>query len=302
VTAWLLGSYVLAISIVEPLYVAGGFALYLNRRTILEGWDVELAFRRLAQRVLAPAKAGIAVAVLALAFAAHAEAPRPREAHGAPVAASPCGGSRVFGPLAQEPAREPKQVAEKVLAAPEFSTKQKVWRRKSESGASRSGSASHVLGGMLQALLWTAFAVAVVAGVWLLLRAGSREPLARHESGRQAPPEALFGLDLREETLPADPGAAALAMFDAGDARGACALLYRSVLARLIAGKALAVRASSTEGECVELVRALGEPELARFFERLTRAWQQVAYAHSAPAREVVVELASACSERTSWT
>jgi len=28
---------VIVISIVEPLYVAGGFALYLNRRTHLEG-------------------------------------------------------------------------------------------------------------------------------------------------------------------------------------------------------------------------------------------------------------------------
>lgn len=37
-----------ALSVVEPLYVAGGFALYLNRRTHLEGWDIELAFRRIA--------------------------------------------------------------------------------------------------------------------------------------------------------------------------------------------------------------------------------------------------------------
>lgn len=40
-----------ALSIVEPLYVAGGFALYLNRRTHLEGWDIELAFRRIAARI-----------------------------------------------------------------------------------------------------------------------------------------------------------------------------------------------------------------------------------------------------------
>jgi hypothetical protein len=37
----------LALSIIEPLYVAAGFALYLNRRTHLEGWDIELTFRRL---------------------------------------------------------------------------------------------------------------------------------------------------------------------------------------------------------------------------------------------------------------
>lgn len=38
-------------SIIEPMYVAAGFALYLNRRTHLEGWDIELAFRRIATRL-----------------------------------------------------------------------------------------------------------------------------------------------------------------------------------------------------------------------------------------------------------
>jgi hypothetical protein len=41
----------LALSIIEPFYVAAGFALYLNRRTILEAWDIEIGFRRLAERL-----------------------------------------------------------------------------------------------------------------------------------------------------------------------------------------------------------------------------------------------------------
>lgn len=43
--------YFLAESLVEPFYVAAGFALYLNRRTQLEGWDLELALRALATRL-----------------------------------------------------------------------------------------------------------------------------------------------------------------------------------------------------------------------------------------------------------
>ncbi len=35
----------------EPVYVACGFSLYLNRRTVLEAWDLELVFRRLRQRL-----------------------------------------------------------------------------------------------------------------------------------------------------------------------------------------------------------------------------------------------------------
>lgn len=37
-------------SVVEPFYVASGFALYLNRRSELEGWDIEQAFRKMSIR------------------------------------------------------------------------------------------------------------------------------------------------------------------------------------------------------------------------------------------------------------
>ncbi|MCA1851515.1 MAG: hypothetical protein LC647_03725 [Beggiatoa sp.] len=43
-------SYLVALSLIEPLYVASGFTLYLNRRTELEGWDIEIAFRQLKAR------------------------------------------------------------------------------------------------------------------------------------------------------------------------------------------------------------------------------------------------------------
>jgi hypothetical protein len=43
--------YLLVISVIEPFYVAAGFTLYLNRRTELEGWDIELGFRTLASRL-----------------------------------------------------------------------------------------------------------------------------------------------------------------------------------------------------------------------------------------------------------
>ncbi len=44
-------SYFAAMSLVEPFYVAAGFCLYLNRRTELEAWDIELAFRHLRERL-----------------------------------------------------------------------------------------------------------------------------------------------------------------------------------------------------------------------------------------------------------
>lgn len=44
-------TYFLAMTVVEPFYVAAGFCLYLNRRTELEAWDLELSFRHLRERL-----------------------------------------------------------------------------------------------------------------------------------------------------------------------------------------------------------------------------------------------------------
>jgi len=48
-TAWNIATTVcamLAMTAIEPAFVASGFALYLNRRVELEAWDIELSLRR----------------------------------------------------------------------------------------------------------------------------------------------------------------------------------------------------------------------------------------------------------------
>ena len=42
--------YFLAASIVAPFFIAGGFAVYLTKRFLLEGWDIELVFKQLRHR------------------------------------------------------------------------------------------------------------------------------------------------------------------------------------------------------------------------------------------------------------
>ncbi|MFZ5722603.1 MAG: hypothetical protein ACOY33_02965 [Pseudomonadota bacterium] len=50
-------AYIAAVTLIEPFYVAAGFALYLNRRTLLEAWDIEVALKRVAARL--PQSAGV---------------------------------------------------------------------------------------------------------------------------------------------------------------------------------------------------------------------------------------------------
>ncbi len=66
----------LAMSAVGPFHVAAGFGLYLNRRTETEAQDMELAFRRLRERLAAQVATSLAVLLLActlLPATAHAQ-------------------------------------------------------------------------------------------------------------------------------------------------------------------------------------------------------------------------------------
>lgn len=81
----------LATSLIEPFYVAAGFGLYLNRRTQLEAWDVEIAFRRLGKRLAAAVPAlvlAVGFVLVAPVRAAPAGAPVSTPAAAAPGAAS----------------------------------------------------------------------------------------------------------------------------------------------------------------------------------------------------------------------
>ena len=58
----------LATSVIEPFYVGAGFGLYLDRRTRLEAWDVEIGLRRMRTRLTSAFSVLACAGVLALAL------------------------------------------------------------------------------------------------------------------------------------------------------------------------------------------------------------------------------------------
>ena len=78
----------LAMSFVEPFYIGAGFGLYLNRRTQLEAWDLEIAFRRMRRRLDAMAAPAAAV-LLALALWLPAASPASAQSTREPDASCP---------------------------------------------------------------------------------------------------------------------------------------------------------------------------------------------------------------------
>lgn len=291
-----LGLYLLAMSLIEPFYVAGGFALYLNRRTQLEGWDVELAFRRMARRLeqlrerakSGPGRPGARAAAVLLAVAA-----------GLALAAAPA--------AAQAGERDPQEVIEEVLADPDFGSRQTVsrWRLRFETEPASPPPESEatlgffaalvaLIGQIFEVLLW-ALAAAVVIALAVAAVRRFRPPARRaREAADEAGAKVICGLDVSADALPDDVVAAALAAWREGRADEALSLLYRGALAWLVDRRRLPARESWTEDDCLRHLNGAGAASpLDEYFARLTRAWQRTAYAHRPPSDDEMGELAS---------
>ncbi|HEX6852142.1 MAG TPA: DUF4129 domain-containing protein [Candidatus Polarisedimenticolaceae bacterium] len=260
--AWVAAaSFTLATIAIEPFYAAAGFALYLNRRTWLEAWDVEIAFRRLGARL---GRAGVAVLLAVAALA-------------------PAAGAAEHSPLP-----EPETAIREVLADPEFGGTEKVtvlrprWKPKPSEAEPRDFRFAPWLAEVLEILVWSTAAALIAVLVVAVARAAGL-PSFRRAARPPPPPETLFGLDIRAESLPDDPAAEARALWARGERAAALSLLYRASLSRLAVDEGFVLGPAATEGDCVRLVERRFPPALAGFFRRLTRAWQATAYAHRPP-------------------
>jgi hypothetical protein len=139
-------------------------------------------------------------------------------------------------------------------------------------------------------LVWLAGAAAVAA-VLVSLRRWARARAAAAAFQANALPSHVQSLDIRPESLPAQIGEAAAALWQRGDYRAALSLLYRGALSRLVHEHGVPIRAASTEGECVTLAGRRLEPASGEFFARLVQAWQVAVYGARLPAAEQALAL-----------
>jgi hypothetical protein len=299
--------YVLVLIIWEPIYVACGFTLYLNRRTLLEAWDIELKLRQLSQRL----KAAATVLALTLGLLL---LPAPDSAMAA--AAQPNAAADVTGPKAPRLLKQPvtseqaQQSIQQLLDQPPFENHQEVTRWRFDEAAaepeddSESSALSdffsallklkqwlnglHGITVLLEVVLWSTL-FALVG--WLLWR--YREWLQTFvgrvrltpAKTRQAPQQ-LFGLEVSPQSLPDDLLGEVQRLW-AQQPRAALGLLYRALLSRLLHEQKLPLSSAHTETEVLQLVTALEQAPLSQFSQQLTQAWQNIAYGHQAPAPEL---------------
>ncbi len=261
--------YAAVIFVLEPFYVAAGFSLYLNRRTLLEGWDIEVALRRIAEK-----HAATAVFLVGMLFAG------------------------VFAaPPAYAQSKDPKKEIAEVLKAKEFGYYRETERwvpkdRASEKKKKPEGgegswlfALGYALARVAEVLLWVAAGGLIAYALWWAARMLPRGAGPAPEPYR--PPAALFGMELAPETLPPDVAAAAAALARAGKLREALALLYRGALSELVHKRGVQLLASHTEGD---VLRLSGKQS---YLQTLVDAWRSCAYARRIPQAAAVEQLAA---------
>lgn len=109
-------------------------------------------------------------------------------------------------------------------------------------------------------------------------------------------------LDVRPESLPADVGAAAWALWQAGKVPAALSLLYRGALSRLIHRHHVPITASATEGECLDLARDRVDAAALGYVTRVVRAWQASTYGGRALSATMGEALCKGFAERLDGT
>jgi hypothetical protein len=187
-----------------------------------------------------------------------------------------------------------KQSLRKILAASEFSPEETIRipslkNRKAVAAAEKPQPWMQSLEGFFRGVAYVLRAGAwVLAGLGIVLLVLTlhywwRIRAPRFKAVSAQLPVRVGGLDIRPETLPDDIGAEARRLWIAGDAAGALSLLYRGALSALVLRFSAAIRASSTEQECLRAARGVLATPPAGYFEALTRAWQSTVYAQRRP-------------------
>lgn len=297
--------YAVALIAWGPVYVSCGFMLYLNRRTRLEAWDIELVFKRLRQRLSASAATLMLGAVLllgALPHSAWAQASPTQES----AQSSPQSTRLTHQPLNSQQSHE---AITELLDKPPFSNPETVtgWRfaqtqEPPQASAQQASTwldwinrllqAANALAQLFEVLLWS-LAIGLSALViwryrqWLRLFIA---PAAKDRAPATHAPAHMFGLQVSAQSLPDDIVASALALWPARP-REALSLLYRASLSRLITDYRLPLKSADTEEQALQRIASLNNPALNDFSQELTRHWQNLAYGHRLPATHVLPEL-----------
>lgn len=260
-----------AMSLSDVFVTGAGFGLYINTRTWVEGWDVELALKRLAKR-LEKALVVLVAGILLLGM------------QGLP-AAEPARESLT-------PARPPGEVIREVKSHPDFKV-HTVIDRVPKSKSTRHFKSPGDLGWLGD--VFVAGVVALLLGllgwlVWANRHVFRKRGLSGNPVDLRPRARVVMGMEITPESLPPDVPGAAWMLWKQGRHQEALGLLYRGTISSVVDVARVEIRESDTEGDCLRRVEQAGEAAMPDYFRSLTAVWMGMAYG-GRPPEDVEMEL-----------
>ena len=253
--------YVTVVWIVRPILVAGGFSLYLHRRMVLEGWDIELQFRSLVNRLT---KILIPALIILSSFTGN--------------------------PLRAEDS--PQKTVERIMKMEEFEKFKEIESRRSKNRNNEKETSADFsnasFGAFFVKMILIVFVILLIGGlIYFITRTLKENKIAMSISDKtQEPVRKIMGMDITEETLPNDIAAEAENLIRQGQLRAGLALLYRGALFKLVNQYGVAMKKSFTENDCLRAVKAPVPSNTSDYFKDLTNQWLLLAYAHVEPEQD----------------
>ncbi len=292
--------FYLAQSLLQPWFVGAGFGLYINCRTRLEAWDIELVFRRMATKRAAAATTAAALLAVGLAVSIGGS-----QAYAQDDSAS--GSDPGFsGFWTSDDITDELDAVFETEALNTMETRE-TWVRKNPATEREASGDDSAFRDTMRSI-GDLFALIVEFGVWILaalvvllvfltrhywlpyLLAGSP---VRQRSARVM----LASGEVRAEELPDDIPASVRALWQRGDRRAALSLLYRASVFELVRRYGVRLPVSATEGGCLAAVAAQAEAAQSGLFRRIVEAWVMLAYGARVPSTEEVESLLNAWPE-----
>ncbi|MEO1856937.1 MAG: hypothetical protein ABGY95_06180, partial [Rubritalea sp.] len=251
---WIMvGLMLSAVTLVEPFYVGAGFSMYINSRTITEGWDIELAFKRMSERVncvlKTTGKSLLMTLVTLLCFS-----------------------------LSHPPLEASNDRLDKVMANEDFEIRSEIVQVPKKSGNPSLGSGGLALFGALgvvSTILFWGILIALIIGVCWLIHTNMHVFRGTGRANLASPPtvRSVMGMDVTPESLPKDIVAAAKAAWDARNHQLALSYLYRGSISWTINEMAVEIEEADTENDCVLRVQQAGQQAVTDYFSGLTKHW-----------------------------
>ncbi|MEM8685533.1 MAG: hypothetical protein AAGF72_19120 [Pseudomonadota bacterium] len=276
--------FYLAQTILHPWFVGAGFGLYINCRTQLEAWDIEVAFRRMVQR------RALATVLLVGVFAALTWVPAPAVAQETDTAEQDPG----FSGYWQDD--EIDDALTRIYATDELDTMETVVENRRIQQDDDEDEADDPFNPGLEGLarfldvFASVLAVVFEFAIWLiaallivivfLTRAQWLPYLTSvTEAASFRPRVVLADGEVSAEDLPDDLPAEVLSLWRGGHKREALSLLYRGTVFAAVNRYEIRLPDSATEQACLREVRRHADDAGHVFFRRVVTAWMLCAYA-----------------------